>query len=81
MRWTRDEVDGKPVWTGCGDRLGRVVGARLGPDGSVEELVVRQDDGEHVWTVEAKHVKRVTGVVLLKGPREGFHIAPIAASR
>jgi hypothetical protein len=34
-------------------------------------------DGRKDWIVEAVHIKHVAQDVLLKGPREGFHIAPL----
>lgn len=68
---------GKPVINGCGSLLGHVVEVKGDPDGAVREIVVRQADGAKDWVVEAVHIKHVADDVRLKGPREGYHIAPL----
>lgn len=73
------ELLGKPVVNGCGTLLGRVVDVVGESDGAVREIVVRQADGVKDWVVEAMHIKHVADQVHLKGPREGYHIAPLAA--
>jgi len=60
--------------------LGHVAAASCWPDGSLREIRVRQADG-HSWLVEAEHIRNVSTEVQLKGPREGFHIAPMSPSR
>lgn len=77
MLWPQEGLVGKPVVNGCGALLGHVVQVVGAPDGAVEELVVRQPDGSKDWRVEAMHVKHVADKVWLKGPREGYHIAPL----
>jgi hypothetical protein len=72
---------GKMVVNGCGDVLGKVVRVVGEPDGEVEELVVEQPDGAKQWHVEAYNVKWVADQVYLKGPRDGFHIAPLPPVR
>lgn len=72
------DLVGKPVRNGCGALLGRVVRVVGEPDGAVREIVVRQSDGAKDWFVESWHIKHVADEVVLKGPREGYHIAPLA---
>lgn len=50
---------------------------RASLDGEADELLVRQADGK-TWRVDAQHVRAVGDEIVLKGPREGFHIWPIA---
>jgi hypothetical protein len=67
---------GKKVLNGCGAVLGRVAEVRGDADGVVREILVRQTDGKE-WHVEAYNIKHVDDAVHLKGPREGYHIAPL----
>lgn len=78
FRATEDWV-GKRVRNGTGALLGRVVHLVAEPNGSVREIVVLQPDGSKEWVVEATHIRSVGDEVQLKGPREGFHIAPLPA--
>lgn len=77
MLWPITDLVGKPVLNGCGALLGEVVQVVGEPDGDVKEIIVRQPDGAKEWFVEAMHIKSVADAVVLKGPREGFHIAPL----
>jgi hypothetical protein len=71
---------GKRVLNGCGALLGEVVRVVGEPDGPVREIVVRQRDSGKEWVVEAHNIRQVADAVQLKGPREGYHIAPLPAS-
>ena len=77
MAWATPDLVGKPVVNGCGALLGRVVGVAEEMDGIVREIVVRQLDGSKDWFIDAIHIRSVAERVQLKGPREGFHIAPM----
>lgn len=77
MFWPTEQLVGKPVLNGCGALLGHIVEVRGGADAPVEEIVVRQEDGVKEWFVDAVHIKHVGEAVVLKGPRDGFHIAPL----
>jgi sporulation protein YlmC with PRC-barrel domain len=79
MFGAHEQLLGKPVLNGCGALLGRVVDVVGERDGEVREIVVRQLDGLKDWIVEGVHIKHVADQVVLKGPREGYHIAPLAA--
>lgn len=68
---------GLPVWTGCGEYLGRVERALLGPAGTLTAIEVRQAGRAKRWRIEAFHIREIADRVQLKGPREGFHIAPL----
>lgn len=74
------DVVGKSVLNGCGDLLGVVVRVVREHTGEVRGMVVRQQDGSKDWIVDAEHVKEVGPHIVLKGPREGFHIAPLPAA-
>lgn len=71
---------GKQVLNGCGATLGRVIDVIGEADGSVREIVVRQSDESKDWIVDAIHIKLIAQDIVLKGPREGFHIAPLQST-
>jgi hypothetical protein len=78
MLWTAaGDLVGKPVLNGCGALLGEVVRVLGDADGEVREIVVRQRDAAKDWFVDACFIKHVADAIILKGPREGFHIAPL----
>ena len=71
---------GKSVRNGSGTKLGAVERVVTGLDGGVASIFVREDSGK-LWRIEAYHVRAVESeLVQLKGPREGFHIAPLGGS-
>lgn len=72
-----DELLDRTVVSGLGIHLGVVVDVERNPRGAAERLVVREDGGM-LREVEAMHVRCILpDRVELKGPREGFHIAPL----
>lgn len=74
------DLVGKSVLNGTGDLLGVVVRLLREHTGEVRSMVVRQVDGSKDWIVDLEHVKEVGARIVLKGPREGFHIAPLPAA-
>lgn len=72
-----DELLNKPVWSGCGAPIGRVVGWTVDRARGEFALSVL-DDGGRLRVVEAEHVERADAEgIHLKGPRQGYHIAPL----
>ena len=81
-----DSVDapalvGKDVINGTGAFLGTVSEVVRDAEGRVTALLVRERAAPKEWTVEVEHVLAVGERVFLKGPRQGFHIAPTGPAR
>lgn len=78
-----EELIQKPVYSGLGEEIGIVVGVEPYPSGFVHKLwVLEQASGGEpkLRVVDERFVREVTpDRVLLKGPREGFHITRVTA--
>lgn len=72
-----DDLVGRLVITGSGEPLGHVTRIDRSPDGEPRGIVVAELAVGHEWHVGFEHVRRIGLRVHLKGPREGFHIAPM----
>lgn len=74
-----EELLGKAVFNALGAPLGTVVAVACDPKGRVRLSVREPGPLGPVRLVDTSHVAEVDGCgIRLKGPRQGYHIVPLA---
>jgi hypothetical protein len=74
------ELDGARLVSGTGEALGVVIGIQSDRAGHPKWLVFAEAPGAAPRLAPLRFVKRFEpGVITLKGPREGYHIARVSA--
>ncbi|MHB8606496.1 MAG: hypothetical protein ACYDCK_14730 [Thermoplasmatota archaeon] len=60
-----------------GEPLGRATGVARNAGGVATHLLVREPGSMRTWRIEIEHIHEVRRRVHLKGPRQGFFVAPL----